>query len=184
MNIAIRKAVPEDARGIVEVNTYTWLTTYKGLMPDKLLEDRLKNMEERIPIIENNIKEKKSNLYVAESDEKIVGIMSYGKSKDDKYTNSGEIYTLYVLEEYQGLGIGKKLFLKALEDLIDNGYNSMVLNVLDGNKTIDFYKKYSGVKVDSFSKSFGGTELIENVMYFDNIEKIYEDNKIERQRKK
>lgn len=174
--IIIRKAIEEDAKGIVEVNTYTWLTTYKGLMPDKLLEDRLKNMEERVPVVANNIKEKKSNIYVAENDKRIVGIMSCGKSSSDKYKDSGEIYTLYVLEEYQGLGIGKELFLKALEDLISKGYNSMVLNVLDGNKTIDFYKKYSGIKVDSFSKMFGGTELIENVMYFDNIDKIYEKN--------
>ena len=34
----IRKAMPNDAKGIVEVLTYTWQTQYKGLLPDEIIE--------------------------------------------------------------------------------------------------------------------------------------------------
>ena len=48
MDILMRKAKQSDARGIVEVNTYTWLTTYKGLMPDEILDNRVKTIEDRV----------------------------------------------------------------------------------------------------------------------------------------
>jgi ribosomal protein S18 acetylase RimI-like enzyme len=38
-------------------------------------------------------------------------MLSYGKSRDENYPNDGEIYAFYILQEYQNLGIGKKLFL-------------------------------------------------------------------------
>ncbi|MBR6907948.1 hypothetical protein IKN40_05680 [bacterium] len=43
----IRRAVPDDAYGITYVNVHTWYTTYKGLMPDIFLENRLKSIDER-----------------------------------------------------------------------------------------------------------------------------------------
>ena len=58
MEFIIRKAKEEDAKDIVYVNTYTWLTTYKGLMPDELLEERVKTIDDRVPKIINAIKTK------------------------------------------------------------------------------------------------------------------------------
>lgn len=174
MNISIRKGNENDARGVVEVNTYTWLTSYKGLIPDEVLENRVKSMDERVLKIANSIREK-DNLYIAVDNEKVVGIMTYGKSRNDNYAECGEIYSLYVLDKYQGLGIGKKLFMIGIEELIKNGFNSIILNILDGNKTIAFYEKFGGKKVGSKQDDFGGTKLTENIMYFDNLNKIYSD---------
>ena len=58
MDILMRKAKQSDARGIVEVNTYTWLTTYKGLMPDEILDNRVKTIEDRVSKTANSIREK------------------------------------------------------------------------------------------------------------------------------
>lgn len=174
INISIRKGNEQDAAGVVEVNTYTWLTTYKGLMPDEILENRVKTMDERVSKIASSIRER-DNLYVAVYNDKIVGIMTYGQSRNDNYSDCGEIYSIYVLESYQGLGLGKKLFMIGLKELIDNGFNSMILNVLDGNKAIYFYEKFGGVKVGARQDDFDGTRLTENIMYFDNLKKIYLD---------
>ena len=40
MNISIRKGTEKDAKGVIEVNTFTWLTTYKGLISNQILEKR------------------------------------------------------------------------------------------------------------------------------------------------
>ena len=173
-NIIIRKATEEDARSVVEVNAYTWLTTYKGLIPDEILENNIKSIEERIPKSANSIRTK-NNVYVAQIDDKVVGIMGYGKSRNEEYNNSGEIYYMYVLKEYQGLGLGKKLFMTGIKELIDQGYDSMVLNVLEGNKTINFYEKYNGKKVGEKHDYFGETLLTEYIMYFNNLKNIYEE---------
>ncbi len=44
INISIKKGNKNDVKGIVEVNTYTWVTNYKGLMPEETLENRVKTM--------------------------------------------------------------------------------------------------------------------------------------------
>ena len=87
MEFIIRKAKEEDAKEIAYVNAYTWLTTYKGLMPDELLEERVKKIDDRVPKIINAIKTK-DNFYVALDGNKVVGIMSYGKSRNQDYIDS------------------------------------------------------------------------------------------------
>lgn len=172
MEFIIRKAKEEDAKDIAYVNTYTWLTTYKGLMPDELLEERVKTIDDRVPKIINAIKTK-DNFYVALDGNKVVGIMSYGKSRNQDYIDSGEIKSIYILKDYQGLGLGKSLFMTGIKELLNMGFNSMILNVLEGNDAFLFYQKYDGKKVSEKIDDFGGTILKENVMYFDNLEDIY-----------
>ena len=36
----IRKAKSSDDKGIIEVNTKTWITTYSGIIPDEILEKK------------------------------------------------------------------------------------------------------------------------------------------------
>lgn len=172
MEFIIRKAKEEDAKDIAYVNAYTWLTTYKGLMPDELLEERVKTIDDRVPKIINAIKTK-DNFYVALVDNKVVGIMSYGKSRNQDYIDSGEIKSIYILKDYQGLGLGKSLFMTGIKELLNMGFNSMILNVLELNDAFLFYQKYGGKKVSEKIDDFGGTILKENVMYFDNLEDIY-----------
>lgn len=176
MNIIIRKANVEDSRGIVEVKMSSWLTTYKGLMPDEVLKNRKDTIEERIPRTESQIREY-NNIYVAVDNDRVIGTMSYGESRNEKYKEHGELNFIYLLDEYQGYGIGKKLFMTGIKELIDMGYNSMILNVLEGNKTIGFYEKYSGKKIEQKEEVFYNTPLVENIMLFEDLNKIYEDNK-------
>lgn len=175
MNYIIRKAELKDARSIVEVNTYTWLTTYKDLMPAEVLENRKKTMDERVNKRIKDIKEK-NDMYVAEVDGKVVGIMSYGPSRNEEYPNMGEIYSLYVLDEYQGLGLGKKLFMTGVKELLDSGYHKMIINVLEGNKTIHFYEKYGGKNVGERVAIFAGHPLKENIMYYEDLNETYKNN--------
>lgn len=172
MNLIIRKGIMQDAKGVVEVNTYTWLTTYKGIMPEEVLQNRVNTMKQRISKVEKSIIED-DNLYVALNDEKVVGIITYGKSRNEKYKNAGEIYSIYVLDEYQGLGLGKKLFFKGINELINNGYNSMIVDVVDGNKTIHFYEKYGGVNVEDRIDDFGTAKVTEHIMFFKDLKSIY-----------
>jgi len=65
-----------------------------------------------------------SEYLVARVDDQIVGTIWYGRSgnlikegSNGQLSNLGEIGTVFVLPDYQGCGIGKKLFL-AMEDLL------------------------------------------------------------------
>jgi ribosomal protein S18 acetylase RimI-like enzyme len=174
--VKIRKAIEDDAAGIVKVNTYTWLTTYNGLIPKEVLEKKVQTMSENVIRTRHSLREK-SNRYVATIDEKIVGIMSYGKSRNENYANAGEIYSIYVLEECQGCGIGSQLFIKGLQLLFDEGFDDMILNCLEGNPSIKFYEKFGGFKVGTKKDMFDNVELQEDILYFSNIKKIINNKK-------
>ncbi|MCT4619125.1 MAG: hypothetical protein N4A62_07030 [Marinisporobacter sp.] len=46
--MSIRKATIDDAPQIAYVNVETWLTTYKGIVPDKFLQKRKEKIEESL----------------------------------------------------------------------------------------------------------------------------------------
>ena len=93
-------------------------------------------------------------------------------SRDENYKNSWEINAIYVLDDYQKLGIGKKLFFEWIKELIKLGYNDMIINVLEWNKTIDFYKKFWWKVAWDRYDSIGKIQIHEYVMFFENLKAI------------
>ncbi len=55
-----------------------------------------------------------------------------------------------VNEKLRGMGIGKLLFDKLIEEAKEKKFSGMVWQVLDWNETaINFYNKYEGVQIDN-----------------------------------
>lgn len=161
----IRRAVPEDAGGITKVNVYTWKTAYQGLVPAKLIDTRIAELKERMEKCMKSIEEQVHYL-VAEDNGQIVGFCSYGRDRSDNYVGAGEIYALYVLEEYQKTGIGKALFEAAAEDLLRNNYYEMIVNCLKGNPALEFYLHMNGSIVGERQDEILATKITEDVLYF------------------
>lgn len=71
-----------------------------------------------------------------------VGCITYGKSRDDKFPDWGEIIAIYLIREYMGKGYGKSLMNAALSDLKIQGFSNIYLWVLETNKRARrFYEK-------------------------------------------
>ena len=51
----IRKALPIDALGITIVNVYTWKTQYTGLLPDELIDLRIREIKKNSDSIKKRI---------------------------------------------------------------------------------------------------------------------------------
>ena len=164
----IRKAKSSDAKEIIEVNVKTWLTTYSGIMPEQALKNKVDNMEESIKKCEKTV-EDDDNVLVAIKDGKIVGVVSYGKSRfTNDNENAGEIYSLYVLKEYQRQGIGKKLFFVAKNILNRQGYKNIIVTCIVENPANEFYKKIGGKKKETIKSNIYGIQMYENLIKFDN----------------
>lgn len=173
-NFLLRKAIPDDAYGICFVNAHTWYTTYQWLIPDRFLESRISNIEEKAEKVRELIKNDGKYLVVENTDKKeIIWMLIYWPSRNQNYPNSWEINAIYILQKYQKLGIGKKLFLAWIHELINLWYNNMIINVLKGNNAINFYKKYGGIIVWERSDEIGEITIYEDILYFDNIESIH-----------
>lgn len=78
----------------------------------------------------------------------------------------------YILPKYQKLGIGKKLFLMWINELISLWYDNMIINVLEWNNAINFYKKYGGIVIGERYDQFGKVMLKEFVLFFEDIKSI------------
>lgn len=166
MFMIIRKAKSSDAREVIEINIKTWNTTYKGIIPDYVLKQREMLKEESIKKCEKTV-ELRDNVLVIEYDNKMVGVVSYGKAKLTDKEDYGEIYSLYVLNEYHGKNIGKSLFLAAREELVKKGYPKLILSCIKANPSNGFYKKMGGKVERVIISNIGGAEIEENVIVFD-----------------
>lgn len=109
---------------ISELYYKTWQYAYVGLVPQALLDNL------RVDIWHPETRW--NNTLVALDNEKVVGVCSFGPARRKKYQGFGEVYTLYVLPEYQHQGIGQKLFTAALENLAKK-FSDFYLIVLKKN---------------------------------------------------
>lgn len=160
----IRKAIPEDALGISIVNVYTWKTTYTGLIQDDLIDRKITELQDLSQKRRKDI-ERNDNFIVVTLENTIIGFCSYGKSRNKSFVDSGEINALYILQGFQGMGLGKKLFLNAAKELNQKGYSSIIINCLQGNPAIEFYKKMGGNIVSIRKDEINGTLIIEDIVY-------------------
>ncbi len=72
---------------------------------------------------------------IAKADNKVVGTIAFGKCSDfikeycnGELDNIGELCSLYVLQEYQGQGIGSKLIGSLMDYLKENGIEHFCLD--------------------------------------------------------
>ncbi|MGG7076588.1 GNAT family N-acetyltransferase [Clostridium sardiniense] len=160
----IRKAIPDDALGITIVNVYTWKTAYTGLIPDELIDARIDELKYLAKKRREDI-EKNDNFIVASIGNTIIGFCSYGNSRNESFMDSGEINALYVLHGFQGDGVGKELFLAATKELKHIGYSSVIINCLQGNSSIEFYKHMGGNVISKRTDKIKGKLITEDIIY-------------------
>ncbi len=166
MDIIISQAVEEDAEQICAVHLITWLDTYPndeyGITVEAILAiglDRKEKIEQRRKYLseQNDI----NRTYVARMNDKIVG-MCVGT----KYSNENKIQSLYILPEFQGRGIGKKL-MSAIIDWFGPGKN-IFLGVANYNLRAQEFYEHMGFKktgiISEFKIKPGGKEITEIIM--------------------
>ena len=153
--IFVRNAVSDDALVIAEVQVRSWVDTYTGLLPSAVLEN-MSVEESRDRFLEAIEGKPKEHVYVAEDDGRVFGFAVAGPSRDAGSDAVGEVYALYVLQDYQGMGTGTRLFRKAVDDLAGKGFVSLVVRVLSGNSYCRFYEKHGGTEVEARDEDVGG----------------------------
>ncbi len=160
MTVAIiRPAGVEDAQGIARVHIHSWLTTYRGLMPDSVL-DKL-SVERQAEKWEASLRTPRTSTVVAEENGQIVGFVSFGPEPGNDFRYQGELYAIYILEAYQRQGIGRMLVRAAAEGLLARNFPNMMLWVLSTNPARAFYEKLGGKLLRERTVEFNGVPLKE-----------------------
>jgi ribosomal protein S18 acetylase RimI-like enzyme len=137
-----RPATARDAQAIVTVHDAAWRAAYQGIIPSCELD---KIIARRGPVWWENALDKGNRISLLLFGEKIVGYANYGKNRAAGLPQQGEIYEIYLLPEFQGLGLGTQFFNGIKRDLAQSSLKTLVVWVLSENEmAVSFYKSLGG----------------------------------------
>jgi ribosomal protein S18 acetylase RimI-like enzyme len=141
--VSVRRATPDDADAIERIRTDTWRATYRGLIPDDVLERLGYDGARRRRALAEMPRD--GFALVVEHDREVVGFVYGGPSRVDVPDHPGEVYAIYVLPEHQGHGHGSALMREAARQCLERGWRGCVLWVLRENwPSRRFYERLGG----------------------------------------
>src|SRR5579875_3643975 len=122
--ITIRAARAGDAEAIAAVHDAAWRDAYRGIIPGRELEIMVAR---RGPKWWHTAILRGTRLCVLDFDDTIGGYASYGRNRVPALPFGGEIFELYLAPEFQGAGLGRRMFQAARADLTAHGYPTFVV---------------------------------------------------------
>jgi GNAT superfamily N-acetyltransferase len=144
LSITVRRAKIDDAPDIARVYIESWHDTYPGVVSSALLcsmTAKGQTARWRATIAARS----REWIFVAESAEHgIVGMSSFGPSRDPDLGFDSEVYTLYVDPGFFGRGVGRALLAADFRQLHENGYDSCIIWAHAKNTARFFYERMGG----------------------------------------
>jgi ribosomal protein S18 acetylase RimI-like enzyme len=154
----IRPARIDDARAMAQVHVDAWRITYAGIVADAYLANLSYERSQAKWIA--YLSDPRTHAFVAEAQPgQIVGLASGGPTQETLPGYDGELYVLYVLRAYQGMGYGRLLFSQVARTLASEGYRSLVAWVLKDNPACGFYERLGGLLLGEKAVEIGGKPL-------------------------
>src|SRR5688500_5438106 len=116
--LTVRRPVERDAEEIGRVHVLAWQAAYRGVMPDEYLDGL--DAHQRAEMWRRQITSSGGQgLLVASLDERVVGFVAFGESRDD--AGLGEIHAMNVDPSVWGRGSGRRLLRDATAELESAG---------------------------------------------------------------
>jgi len=153
LTIDIRRAEPDDAAAIADVHARSWQGAYGGIIPFRALTAMIGR---RGPAWWTNAIRRAASVLVVEIGGEVVGYATLGRNRARELPQQGEIYELYIKPEYQGVGLGTRLFAAARDKLSAHGLSGLVVWALEDN-----------INATHFYEGAGGRDIAEGVEVFD-----------------
>lgn len=157
LSIGVRRAKLDDAAAIATVHDAAWRGAYRGILPGLELE---RMVERRGPAWWTRAIRRHVIVLVLEVAGKIVGYATLGPSRMRALPYKGEIYEIYLAPEYQGIGLGRRLFQAARRMLVDLKFTGTAVRALRANDgACSFYRSLGGKPVIETGEKIGDSVL-------------------------
>ena len=167
MPFTIRKCTPKDAATIQQIGRQTYFETFEPYNTEENMNDYLE-----IAFADAKIRQEFENpyseFYVVESDGVVVAYLKINQldaqtePMDSDYL---EIERIYVLQEFQKLGLGKILYDKVFERAKGLGKSNIWLGVWEHNdNALAFYNKLGFERIGHHSFFMGDEEQIDYIL--------------------
>ena len=155
--IGVRRAESGDAEAITKVHDAAWRYAYDGVIPPRELA---RIIARRGPRWWDRAIRQGTAILVIEVGGAICGYATFGPNRARNLVQKGEIYEIYLLPEYQGIGLGTRLFLVGAARAWPLRLRHVVVWALaDNDNACRFYKNAGGRKVARASERFGDVAL-------------------------
>jgi GNAT superfamily N-acetyltransferase len=150
----IRPAIERDAAAIAKVYVDAWRSAYAAILPHRgLLGMSYEGQARQWSWIVRDTAQ--SVIVASEGDEGVVGFAGFGPARlrdrpavgrfaGEDAARVAEVYTLYVLPDFQERGIGRQLLAAAFSALVEKRYTCGLLWALRGNHARYFYERVGG----------------------------------------
>lgn len=159
--IRIERARPADAGPLARVYVETWRAAYAGLVPDRVLVAMKTDVHKaRFAGWIGRQTDRQFILVARAADTGVIGLCSAGQARGGPKTD-GEIYLLYVDQDWQNRGIGRSLLSAALRGMRAGGFRTAILWVLADNPSRFFYEATGGVRAAERTERLWGADLRE-----------------------
>jgi L-amino acid N-acyltransferase YncA len=143
----VRAATLEDADAIAEVHVISWQESYRGLIPQSVL-DTLSIPDRKVAWRNVFAHLGRYPVYVVEEERQILGFGNGGACRSEALGQEMEVYAIYLLARAQRQGIGSKLLRAVMSDFVVDGKKSAGLWVLRDNAIArKFYEKFGALPV-------------------------------------
>lgn len=162
-NISYRKASIEDCLEVAKAHVRSWRESFAGLVPETVME-RI-TVEKRTKVFKERFQSSAYKMYVAEvADGGIIGFADCGEPRNEIDGYQAELYAIFLLPEFQGSGVGRRLFSLCVEAVVKSGKSSMYLYAFENSPYRSFYDKMGGVVIEKRQVEIEGT-LFNAVVY-------------------
>ena len=150
-SFTIRDATANDIPKLAALHVQTWNETYFGSGPSVSIREnqwreifKTSNNDWFILVVENNSKE-------------FIGF-AYGKTygHGDLPQYGGELNKIYLLKNYQRIGLGRKLFKHVVAKFMNIGITTMVLFGTPQNPSSHFHEAMGGKRLTDENEVFQG----------------------------
>ena len=173
MKIAIRKALSYDAYDYAMCHISCWQSAYKGIVSDEFLNNMTATKEQRVEKYKKVLSEPGNcEYYCVLHEEIMIGFCIIYKGQSENGSLMGEIWAIYLVEEFRGKGCGREVLEFAVNELKHANPEEIFLWVFEENyKARRFYEKcnfvFDGNKIER--TTWGGPLTL--VKYVFNLQK-------------
>jgi len=167
----IRPAKPDDAQILATLHLDSWRAAYKGLVPESYLNAL--DYNKRAQSFRESLEKKQIETYVVEDADNIIGFLILGACRDEDVNKkiTGEIWGIYISQEFWRKGIGSKLCAYGENILKGRKYRSIVLWVFAENPRARKFYEALGYQSDGASKMLNPGKALEAVRYRKELQK-------------
>ncbi|MEW8995843.1 GNAT family N-acetyltransferase [Clostridium sp.] len=169
----IRYATFDDAKVLGEIHSKSWKSAYRGIVPNKILDNITSSKREIY--FKKALSEKWEEDAIIFKEDLPIGLICIGKCRDDdKKELSGEIWGIYLLPQYWSMGVGVELIQWGINELRKRSYKEITLWVLEENmRARKFYEKI-GFYHDGIVKEINIGKELKEYRYVKEIEQLKE----------